>query len=138
MFRKATLEVKLHPRSDVADSSPPSVADSQHEKNEHLDSLRFLQETLLRFPMASQAAFSALVAEGRQYAKTPDGQRMLVALARSPRTARARVIWEVLTMSSITDKVSGAIPSVYLDKLARTLAVEKLEPLLAQLFERRR
>ena len=47
------------------------------------------------------------------------------------------MLWEVLTLSGVQEEPKGALPSVLLDKLTRTLVVEKIEPLLARLFERR-
>lgn len=105
---------------------------------ETFETLRLAQEVLMRFPMAAQAAFNVLVAEGREYARTPEGAELFSRLAHGNQANRLRVIWEILTLSGITEQKSSAIPSVFLDRLARTLLVEKLEPMLARLFERER
>jgi hypothetical protein len=130
-------EVELVARPRAGAPSRSEADDSFGERTEEADTLRSLQELLMRFPLATQAAFSALVAEGRHYAGTPDGARLLQELTHSKRAHRARVVWEILTLSGITDQKTHAVPSVFLDKMARTLVFERLEPILARLFDRK-
>jgi len=120
----------------VEGSSAPSDAAPFEETPEIDQTLRAIQALLMRFPMATQAAFSALVAEGRAYAQTRAGAELLQQLMHSKRANRARVVWEILTLSGITDQRTQAVPSLFLDKIARTLVVERLEPLLSRLFDR--
>jgi hypothetical protein len=138
------LEVVARPREQsVADRRPAqggsAPSDAPSEDSPEVDqTLRAIQELLMRFPMATQAAFSALVAEGRAYAQTEEGAELLQQLTHSKRANRARVVWEILTLSGITDQRTQAVPSLFLDKIARTLVVERLEPLLSRLFDRNR
>jgi hypothetical protein len=99
--------------------------------------LRGLQDAVFRHPLAVQSLFSALVSEGREYAKTDEGQRLLEGLSHSPGLAKTRMVWEVLTLSAFVPKPEGALPGVLLEKLVRQIKVAALEPLLSRLFERR-
>jgi hypothetical protein len=114
-------------------ASPPSASEA-----ELLGALRSLQDMLWRHPMAVQAAFSALVREGRAFAKTPEGARLRDDLARSPTLAKTRMVWEVLSLSAFVERPDGALPGVFADALVRAIKVKAVEPLLSRLFERRR
>ncbi|HEX2872665.1 MAG TPA: hypothetical protein VHP33_15450 [Polyangiaceae bacterium] len=116
-----------------AAASEPSASEA-----ELLSSLRSLQDALWRHPMAVQAAFSALVREGRAFAKTPEGARLRDGLSRSPTLAKTRMVWEVLSLSAFVEKPEGALPGVFADALVRAIKVKAVEPLLSRLFERRR
>jgi hypothetical protein len=107
------------------------------DDRELIAALRSFQEALWRHPMAVQTVFSALVREGREYAKTPEGAALQDGLSRSPSLARARMIWEVLSLSAFVEKPDGALPSVFLETLLRGVKVGAIEPLLSRLFERR-
>jgi hypothetical protein len=100
--------------------------------------LESIRGAVFRHPIATQAAFAALVAEGRRFSTTPEGAALLQALLRSSTISRLRVAWEVLTMSAFVESPEGAVPSVFIDTLVRRLKVTALEPLLARLLERRR
>lgn len=113
----------------------PDSADAVHDA-ELYPLLRQLQDAVFRHPLAVQSLFSALVREGREYAKTDEGQRLLAGLSRSPGLAKTRMVWEVITLSAFVPKPEGALPSVLLEKLVREIKVSALEPLLSRLFER--
>jgi hypothetical protein len=115
---------------------PTARTQAEHDANLE-QGLRRLQEVLLRHPLAVQAAFSALVAEGRTFAKTAEGAELRDRLARSSRFGKARMVWEVLTMSGFTERPQGALPGVFVDALARAMVSDRLEPLLSRIFEKR-
>lgn len=96
-----------------------------------------LHRALFKYPMAVQAAFSALVAEGRRFAQTPEGSEWKERLSRAEETGRARMLWEVLSLSSFTEHNDNPLPTVMVDTLVHTIRTKKLEPLLSKLFERR-
>ncbi len=102
-----------------------------------LERLRQLQFSLLRHPVAAQAAFSAIVAEGRRFAETEEGREWLLRLQDSDLARRGRVVWEVVTLKMLEERSPDPLPSAYLDALVKTCASEELEPLLARLFEER-
>jgi hypothetical protein len=99
--------------------------------------LEVVRAAAFRHPIAVQAAFSALIAEGRRFAETPEGAGLLEELLHSPTVSRLRVAWEVLTMSAFVESAEGAIPSVFVETFLQKLRVTALEPLLARLLERR-
>lgn len=96
-----------------------------------------LQRAIFRYPLATQAAFAALVAEGRRYAATPEGAELKRRLEYSESAGHARMLWEVLSLSTFTERSDGALPSVLLEGLVRAIKTKHLEPLLSKVFERR-
>ena len=71
------------------------------------DALSELQLAVLRHPVAAQAIFSALVAEGRSYAETEEGRAVAQTVAASDLAHRGRVVWDVITMSALTDGLNA-------------------------------
>jgi hypothetical protein len=111
----------------------PDPSDAEAEL---LTMLRTLQDALWRHPQAVQAAFSALVREGRAFAQTPEGARLRAGLARSATLAKTRMVWEVLSLSAFVESPHGSLPSVFADALVRAIKVNAVEPILARLFRR--
>jgi hypothetical protein len=99
--------------------------------------LEELQVLIFKYPIAIQAAFSALVAEGRRFAETLEGRERLERLAAAKSLGRGRMLWEVLSMSAFTERHTGPLPSLFVDKLVRALQSSRLESLLSRVFERR-
>lgn len=99
--------------------------------------LRQLQLALWHHPIAVQAAFSALVREGRRFAETEEGARLRDGLARSETLAKTRMVWEVLSLSAFSEKSEGALPSVFADALVKAIKSNAIEPVLSRLFDRR-
>ncbi len=103
-------------------------ADPLHEP------LRLAQRLLLEHPAAAQRLFSALVAEGRQYAQTPEGAALARRLEGSELIRRGRIVWEVGTLNLLEESSPSVLPTRLLDLFARATAVHALEPFLARLF----
>ena len=82
--------------------------------------LREAQAVLVKYPIAAQAAFAALVREGRRFAATEDGRAWKSRLAGSPLVAQARTLFEGLA-GGLLDEHGGALPSAYVDALIRAL-----------------
>jgi hypothetical protein len=120
--------------STAADTPPPRVVLSDPE-DDLSAVLRQAQLLLIKYPVAAQALFQAFVAEGRAFAKTPEGQRWREELAGSELVRRGRVVWEVGTLNLLEEDAEGALPSKLLDAMVQTTGVEGLEPLLSRLFE---
>jgi len=89
----------------------------RNDEGEVVAALRAIQETVLRHPVAAQAAFAALVAEGRRFAETPEGARWKERLARSVLLHEARLVWRMATLSSLEEDPPDVLPSAYLDGL---------------------
>ena len=96
--------------------------------------LRQAQRLMLEHPAAAQRMFSALVAEGRRYAETPEGAALAERLAGSDLIRRGRVLWEVATLNLLEESAPSVLPTRLLDLFAQATAVEALEPFLARLF----
>ncbi len=96
--------------------------------------LRALQTAILRHPVAAQAAFSALIAEGRRFAETPDGREWRGRLTRSSLLHRARLAWETTSLWMLEEDPPSVLPSTFLDALFMAASSNDLEPLLDRLF----
>jgi hypothetical protein len=103
-------------------------------EDEETRALRSAQMLMLKHPVAAQGAFSALVAEGRQYAETAEGRQWRQRLTRSSLLHRARLVWEVSTLWMLEEEPPSVLPSAYLDALFMSASSEELEPLLDRLF----
>ena len=99
-----------------------------------LRSLEGLQRLLLQHPAAVQALYAGLVAQGRAWAQTPEGQRQYTALAASEHVRRARKIWETTTLNALEAQPVGALPSAYLDALVAGAGQIDAETLMSRLF----
>jgi len=124
--------MRIRTRKTARANTPSAPAEEQE-----LDALAGLQRVIFKYPMATQAAFSALVAEGRRFASTPEGRDLALRLTSAKEMDRARMLWEVLSMSAFTEQYDGPLPSLFVETLVRTLKTQHLEPLLTRLFERR-
>lgn len=96
--------------------------------------LRSLRLAIFKYPMAVQAAFSALAAEGRRFAETPEGAEWLARLEHAERTGRARLLWDVLSLRSFTERRDAPLPSALVEALSRALSVRHVEPLVTRIF----
>lgn len=96
-----------------------------------LERLRAAQALLVKYPIAGQAAFNALVREGRRFSGTDEGRVWRQRLAGSPLLARARTLFEGLA-GGIASEEGGALPSAYVDAFLRALDRD-LEGVLADL-----
>jgi len=102
-----------------------------------LAALRTLQSLIWAHPVTFQRAFAALVREGRAFARTEEGARLRTSLEQSELVARARMIWDVLSMSAFSDDEAELLPSVFIDAMAKAATSLDLEPLLARVFSER-
>jgi hypothetical protein len=127
----------------LLDTVPKRPTSDDPAEEQMLRSLEGLQRLLLQHPAAMQALYSGLVAQGRAWAQTPEGQRQYAALAASERVRQARVIWETTTLNVLEAQPVGALPSAYLEALVAGAGTTKqdaggapidAEALLARLF----
>jgi hypothetical protein len=96
--------------------------------------LRKAEIFLLRHPVAVQAIFSALVAEGRRFAATPEGAAWRDELAASPLLREARRVWEASAFSMLEEDPDVTLPSTYAEVLHQALRAPDVEPLLRRLL----
>ena len=111
------------PRIELKDLQPVEV-----------DLLLALQRTLLTHPVACQAAFSALVAEGRRFAETPEGRAWRDRLVHSSLLRQARLVFDLSTLGLLEERTGAALPSGYLDALFMIAAGGEADRVLNQLF----
>lgn len=105
-----------------------------------LQALRELQLAVLGHPAAAHAAYAALVAEGRRFAATPEGERWSTRLAGSDLLRRVRMVWDASTLEQLAHPDAAppvTLPSVVLDALVGTAQSPALEKLLTRLVFRR-
>jgi hypothetical protein len=98
-----------------------------------LELLRRLQRLMLKHPVAAQAAFTALVAEGRRFAATPEGAAWKATLAGSELVRNGRQLFGALSLELLEEDSSTVVPSAYLEALFQAARSPELEALLCQL-----
>lgn len=113
----------------------PPVERGEAGPAEEGELLRRLQGVLLQHPLSAQAAFSALLAEGRRFATTPEGAAWKTALAGSALVRNGRLLWDVLSLNLLEEEASTVVPSSYLEALFRAAASPDLEGLMRRVGE---
>lgn len=88
--------------------------------DETIARLRDAQRLLVKYPIAGQAVFAALVREGRQFAKTREGQSWRRRLAPSPTFAQARTLFEGVARGLVTEG-AAPLPSTWIDAVVHAL-----------------
>ncbi len=114
------------------EGAPHFVLDEPDDRLEAL--LRRAQLGLIQHPVASQAIIRALVAEGRRFAQTDEGDTLRRQLAGSELVQRGRAVWEGLTLNMFTPDDRTALPSVLVDAVLGAATRDDLERVLAGLF----
>jgi hypothetical protein len=121
--------------TDRADPiSPLPTVDLAPSEDQQVTVLRDLQAVVLKHPVAAQAAFEALAAEGRRFARTPEGERWRARLAGSELIDRVRLVFETSTLWMLEHASPGVLPSGYVDALFTAASQPGMEPLLDRLF----
>jgi|SRR5579859_4703980 len=95
--------------------------------------LRQAQRVLLVHPLAAQAAFAALMAEGRAFAQTAEGAAWKARLERSELVERVAVLWDNVTWN-LLEESPETLPSRLLDVVVMAAGIAPLDGLLARLF----
>ena len=106
----------------------------QHEQqsdDEIIKRMRDVQLLLLKYPIAGQALFAALIRQGRDFAKTEKGAALKSQLEKSPMVAKARTLFEGVTGGMLAEQ-NGELPSTYVDGFLEALDRD-LEDVLSEL-----
>jgi hypothetical protein len=123
----------------IAPSGMPAAGDEPAGAAPRADDLsellRRAQLLLLKYPVAAQAAFAALIAEGRRFAATPEGAEWAAALAGSDLVRQGRRVWDAVTMNMLEENPNTVVPSAYLEALLRAARSTDLEGTLRRLHE---
>jgi len=99
----------------IPDDGLPCVAFDDPQQAPQL--LLQLQTSAFKHPFAAQALFSALVAEGRAFAQTPEGQAWRDKLVGSELLHRARIALDLPGFSNLGHGEPGSLPTNYVDAL---------------------
>ena len=99
-----------------------------------LKTLQSLQRMLLKHPVAFQAAFSALVAEGRKFGQTPEGKTLKRKLEGSRIISQLQYIFDITSFSLLERDPPDLLPSSYFDTLFMLSASDRSDDLLDRLF----
>jgi hypothetical protein len=128
--RPSQDEVEIEPAADSAPEAKHAEPAAEGAPDLH-EMLKQAERLLLLHPMAAQAAFSALVAQGRRFATTPHGQNMASALSSSPILAKLRRIWETTTLNMLEERPTTVLPNMYIEAIFRAAKSANLEELLS-------
>jgi hypothetical protein len=96
--------------------------------------LQSIQRLLLKHPVAFQAAYSALIIEGEQFATTPEGQILKARLERSPLVQQLRYVFDLTTFSLLEREEPETLPSAYIDTLFMLASNHRSDDILDRLF----
>jgi hypothetical protein len=114
-----------------ADDGPVVVLRDRDDELAHV--LREAQRLLLLHPIAAQAAFGALMAEGRAFAQTPEGALWKARLEGSETVERVATLWENVTLN-LLEESAGIVPSRLLDVVVMAAGIAPLDRFLSRLF----
>lgn len=94
-----------------------------------------LRMLVLKHPIAVQAAFRALVAEGRRFGETDDGRAWRARLERSELIRRGNAVLELGTLGMLDADSDQLLPTQLIDAFARAASRRDLEEALARRLE---
>jgi hypothetical protein len=99
--------------------------------------LRNGQRLLTSSPELASIAVQACVAEGRRFARTPEGARWKDTLSRSELMGRGRLIWKAYGLDVLLEGAPELVSSDWLDSFVAQIGSADLEALLAALMAER-
>lgn len=108
------------------------VDEPDDELSQLLFSLRWM---VVQHPIAAQAAYRALVAEGRRFGATEEGRRWRERLAGSELIRRGTSLWELGTLGMLDGDSERVLPTQLIDAFARAAARRDLEEAIARRLE---
>jgi len=85
---------------------------------------------LLKHPVAAQAAFAALVAEGRRFGETAEGRRWKAALADSELVRRGHALWEGSLLKVLEEEAESPLPTAILEAVVQAASRRDITALL--------
>jgi hypothetical protein len=106
------------------------------EAGDELSRLLFeLRMIVLKHPVAAQAAFRSLVAEGRRFGETEEGRAWRARLERSELIRRGSTVLELGTLGMLDADSDQVLPTQLIDAFARAASRRDLEEALARRLE---
>lgn len=119
--------------TDAMDSMLDLLVD---EPDDELSRLLFeLRWLVIKHPVAAQAAFRTLVAEGRRFATTDEGQAWRARLENSELVRRGAAVFELGTLGMLDGDSERVLPTQLIDAVARAASRRDLEEALARRLE---
>jgi hypothetical protein len=130
--------LKLYRATASAVSEQVMIADEDATPadDELVPVLRRAHRALLEHPVAAKRVYTAILAQGREFARTEEGAAMRERLAASAKVRRGALLWRSLAMGMLDDEDHGELPTTYLDNLLRAVDRVDLEELLGKLQRR--
>jgi hypothetical protein len=116
----------------LSESSLPRLVIQDQEPL--LGLLRAGQDLLWRNPTAARTLIQALVAEGRRFAQTPEGEHLKSTLASSDLVERGRMIWQAFGLDAFIGEDPSTTPSDWLELVLETFQNSDLESTLSTLM----
>ena len=113
-------ELLTNYNEDFKEIQARRTAGRTESDDEIIARLKDAQLLLLKYPIAGQALYAALIRQGREYAKTPQGAALKSQLAQSPVVGKARTLFEGITGGMLTEQ-NGELPSTYVDGFLEAL-----------------
>lgn len=96
--------------------------------------LRDASGLVLKYPVTAQSIFSGLVAEGRRFAASPEGQAWRDVLAGSEFVRRGRAVWEDSVLNMLEDRPETMLPTAIFDTLVQAMGRTDLPRRLRELL----
>jgi hypothetical protein len=122
-------------RSAPARSSRPLPADLSDDERNLVELLIRLREVALGQPAVGQAVTSFLVGEGRRFAATEQGARVLAVLRDAPEVERIRQIWEATTLNVFDDESNApGVPTAWIDLVVDLASVGRVDRIVGTLL----
>jgi hypothetical protein len=103
------------------------------DEDELVAVVRAVQASVLRHPAAAQEIYAALVAEGRRFSATPEGEAWRRKLAGSALVERGRSLLEVATLDLLEEGQERCLPSRLLEVLAIAVREGGLDAVLGRI-----
>ena len=88
---------------------------------------------LIKHPVAAQAAYRALVAEGARFAGTDEGKTWLARVEHSEQLRRLRPLWEAATLNLLDARSPSALPGQFIELVAHAIGQANIERRLGAL-----
>jgi hypothetical protein len=129
--RALAIELLDRQAPPMAPEPPPDAPGAERASYELLAGAR---RAVLGHPAAARGLFDLLVAEGKRYARTPEGARLRDALVASEAVDHLRRVWETLTLNTLDGPVTpSGVPEAWAELLADVVAGQGLDAMLGRL-----
>jgi hypothetical protein len=95
-----------------------------------------MQKLITRYPYVARSLAAAFVAEGQQFARTPEGKEWFDLLSQSELIRRGQLIWEAYGLDNLVESQPEELPGIWMDVFATSADHTDLESMLSMLLVR--